>query len=224
MKHYSKPLTVLLLTILLFAFKGYGQQPSKIPSAKYWSFQDKDLLISGLERTRNDLFKEINDLSEQQWRFKEDSSRWSILEIVEHLVAQHESYRIEMRTALGQPASEQFVDKTKGNDQIFIDYVSDTLKSDAGFLSPIGRFCTLEKARFAFNRVQDALIDMVATSDKDFRKHFTFRNFVQDNHLSNAEKYNIRDMHQLMLTCISHADRHLKQLRKIKTHSAYPRD
>jgi hypothetical protein len=41
---------------------------------------------------------------------------------------------------------------------------------------------------------------MVTSSDKDFRKHLTFRNFVFDGHLSNAEVYNIRDMHQLMLT------------------------
>jgi hypothetical protein len=184
---------------------------------------EKEFLINGLQRTRKELINEIINLSEQQWNFKEDPTRWSIAEIVEHLFAQNESYRIEMRTALNQPPTEQFVQHAKGNDKVFIDYATDTLKADAGFLSPIGRFCSKEKAMFAFNRTQDALVQMVSGSPKDFRKHFTFRNFVFDGHLSNAEVYNVRDMHQLMLTCISHADRHLNQLRKVKQHLAYPR-
>jgi quinol monooxygenase YgiN len=185
--------------------------------------REKEFLINGLQRTRKELINEILNLSEQQWNFKEEHNRWSIAEIVEHLFAQNESYRIEMRTALNQPPSEQFVQHAKGNDKVFIDYATDTLKADAGFLSPIGRFCTKEKAMFAFNRTQDALVQLVSGSTKDFRKHFTFRNFVFDGHLSNAEVYNVRDMHQLMLTCISHADRHLNQLRKLKQHPAYPR-
>jgi len=213
---------LLLLAALFTSFWGISQQSNKTQPAVLWTVQDKEVLIKGLERTRYELLKEINGLSEKQWSFKEDSSRWSILEIVEHLVLQNESYRSEMRTALGQPELPQFVEKTKGNDSVFIKYATDTLKADAGFLTPIDRFCNTEKAALAFNKVQDLLIDMVTNSNKDFRKHFTFRNFVQDNHLSNAEKYNVRDMHQLMLTCISHADRHLQQLRKVKAHPIYP--
>jgi len=190
--------------------------------AKLWSKKEKELLVSGLERTRNDLIIEIKELSEKQWDFKEDSSRWSIAEIVEHLFAQNESFKIETRTVLNLPELPEFVEKAKENDQVFIDYVADTLKADAGILSPIGRFCSKERAIFAFNRTQDALINMVSTSDKDFRKHFTFRNYVSDGHLSNAEIYNIRDMHQLMLTCIAHMDRHLNQIRKVKSNTGYP--
>ena len=221
MKLYIKCFFLVAAFSVIFC-NGYSQKIDKRVPAKLWSTQDKGLLIIGLERTRSDLINEIKELSEQQWNFKEDSSRWSIAEIVEHLFAQNESYRIEMRTALNQPELFQFVQKAKGNDQVFIDYATDTLRADAGFLSPIGRFCSKEKAIFAFNRTQEALINMVSTSNKDFRKHFTFRNFVFDGHLSNAEKYNIRDMHQLMLTCIAHMDRHLNQLRKVKSQSDYP--
>ena len=222
MKQYIKSLFCAAFLFVSFC-KVHSQKADKSLPFTIWSTQDKGLLIGGLERTRNELINEVRDLSEQQWNFKEDSSRWSIAEIVEHLFAQNESYRIEMRTALNQPELPQFVQKAKGNDQVFINYATDTLKADAGFLSPIGRFCSREKAIFAINRTQDALISMVTTSNKDFRKHFTFRNFVSDGHLSSAEKYNVRDMHQLMLTCIAHMDRHISQLRKVKAHSLYPR-
>lgn len=218
-----RPYSLFLMTILLLLFyKSPCQEHHKDVSGKLWSAQDKALLLQELKRTGNDLVVEIKELSVQQWNFKEDASRWSIAEIAEHLFAQNESYRVEMRTALNQPVLPQFVEKVKGNDQVFINYATDTLKADAGFLSPIGRFCSKEKAMFALNRTHDALINMIATSDKDFRKHFTFRNFVFDGHLSDAEKYNVRDMHQLMLTCIAHMDRHLNQLRKVKRHSSYP--
>lgn len=214
---------LFLITVVIFlSCQACDQRPDKTKSATLWSAQDKELLVSGLERTRKDLLSEIKELTAQQWSFKEDSSRWSIGEIVEHLFAQNESYRIEMRTALNQPELPQFVKNTKDNDPVFIAYVTDTLKADAGLLSPIGRFCSKEKTIYAFNRTHDTLINMIASSDKDFRKHFTFRNYVFDGHLSNAEKYNIRDMHQLMLTCIAHMDRHINQLKRVKLHVDYP--
>jgi len=212
-----------MTAVVFFTFQGYSQNGNGVLPSRLWSVQEKELLIQGLERTRSELMAEIKGLSEQQWNFKEDSSRWSIAEIVEHLFAQNESYRIEMKTSLNQPESVQFVEKAKGNDKVFINYSTDALKADAGFLSPIGRFCSKDKAAFAFNRTHDALIAMISTSNKDFRKHFTFRNYVFDGHLSNAEKYNVRDMHQLMLTCIAHMDRHLNQLRRVKQHPGYPR-
>lgn len=220
-KRYINGLFVIA-AIAFFSSIGYSQKIDTSLSAKLWSLQDKELLVGGLKRTQNDLMKEIEGLSIQQWNFKEDSSRWSIAEIVEHLFAQNESYRIEMRTSLNQPELFEFIEKAKGNDKVFIDYTTDTLKADAGFLSPIGRFCSKEKAIFAFNRTQDAIINIITTTKKDFRKHFTFRNYVFNGYLSNAEKYNIRDMHQLILTCIAHMDRHLNQLRKVKKHTNYP--
>jgi hypothetical protein len=216
---------IIVAVIFFLSSSVHGQNSDKgVRSAKLWSAKDKELLMLELERNRKDLIKEIEELSIQQWNFKEDSARWSIAEIVEHLFAQNESYRIEMRTALNQPELIQFIEKARGNDQVFVNYSTDTLKADAGFLSPIGRFCSKEMAIFAFNRTQDALIHMVSTSTKDFRKHFTFRSFVFDGHLSNAEKYNVRDMHQLMLTSIAHTDRHLNQLRKVKKHTNYPQE
>lgn len=213
----------LILAITFPEFSGFSQNVEKGQATRLWSAQDQELLITGLKRNQLDLINEIQGLSEEQWNFTEDSSRWSIAEIVEHLFAQNESYRIEMRTALNQPELPRFIEMANGNDQVFIDYVTDTLKADAGFLSPFGRFCSKEKAIFAYNRTQEAILNMVATTDKDFRKHFTFRNYTFDGQLSNAEKYNVRDMHQLMLTCIAHTERHLNQLRKVKKHPHYPR-
>jgi hypothetical protein len=116
-----------------------------------------------------------------------------------------------------------FKESARGNDDIFIAYVDDPQKADAGFLSPIGKYCTREKAEFAFNRVRSRIYGIVDGTNEDLRKHFTFRRFTNVGQLSNAEKYNLRDLHQLLLTCLSHTDRHLKQLRRVKQHPNYPK-
>jgi hypothetical protein len=208
----------LFLILIIFSFPSIAQKKVRNLSNFIWTIQEKQLLIDNLEKARQNLFEEVQNLNSAQWNFKEDSARWSVAEVIEHLFAQNEKYRIEMGTILTQPPSQEFLNFTNGNDNIFINYVNDQLKGDAGFLSPIGRFCSKERAIFAFNRTYDVLINIIKTSDKDFRKHFTFRNYVFDGGLTDAEKYNIRDAHQLMLTCIAHMERHTNQIRKIKNH------
>lgn len=43
----------------------------------------------------------------------------------------------------------QFLEKTKGNDHVFIDYSDDPLKANAGFLTPFGRYCSKDKTIFS---------------------------------------------------------------------------
>lgn len=198
-------------------------QNSSLSSEKLWTESEREHLLAGLERTKNEVFNEIKGLNEQQWNFKEDSTRWSISEIVEHLITQDESYTKEIWTCLNQPELPQFVEKATGNDHVFIDYADDPLKTNAGFLSPFGRYCSKDKTEFAYNRIRTTLNGTVKNSKDDFRKHFTFRNFKFNGQLTDAEKYNVRDMHQIVLTCIGHTDRHLKQLRKVKNHPNYPK-
>ncbi len=212
----------LILVLILTSSTAFCQT-APLSTDKIWTESERENLLKGLERTNNELFTEIKGLSEQQWNFKEDSTRWSISEIVEHLITQDESFMKEIWTCLSHPELPQFIDKAKGNDKVFIEYSEDPLKANAGFLSPFGRYCSKEKSEFAYNRIRSALFGTVKNTKDDFRKHFTFRNFKFDGQLTNAETYNVRDMHQIVLTCISHTDRHLKQLRKIKIHPNYPR-
>jgi hypothetical protein len=214
--------SILILLLFLTNLTVFCQT-SASSSGKIWTESERENLLKGLERTKNEVFLEIKGLSEQQWNFKEDSTRWSISEIVEHLITQDESYTKEIWTCLSQPELPQFIDRAKGNDHVFVEYSEDPLKANAGFLSPFGRYCSKEKTEFAYNRIRNALFGTVKNSKDDFRQHFTFRNFKFDGQLTNAETYNVRDMHQIVLTCISHTDRHLKQLRKVKNHPKYPK-
>jgi hypothetical protein len=78
----------LLFYLLVSSLAGFCQSNS----SKLWTEAEREVLLKGLERTKNEVSNEIKGLSEQQWNFKEDSTRWSIAEIVEHLITQDESF------------------------------------------------------------------------------------------------------------------------------------
>lgn len=209
--------SVLLILLNSFALAALGQP------ARLWTEKDRAFLVENLQRVQQAVFAETKNLSPAQWSFREDPSRWSIVEIVEHLAIHDEFTGNEIWGCLNQPPTTQFVADAAGNDAVFLDYANDPLKADAGGLSPYGKFCDPAHTLTVYEKATMGLLSLVKTSDKDFRKHFTFRNFKPDGHLSHAEKYNVRDMHQRALTIIAHTDRHLKQLKKVKMHLNYPK-
>jgi mannose-6-phosphate isomerase-like protein (cupin superfamily) len=156
--------------------------------------------------------------------FKELPDRWSILEIVEHLEVQDEMYWRELDILPRGPKHPEFVEQVKGNDELLLQYKDDPSKADAGYLHPIGRFYTKELAVKAFTISRDRIIDFIKSTPKDLRLYFTFRKYEDDGGLTDPGIYDVRDLHQLMLTCIAHTQRHIKQLEKVKAHPDFPQN
>ena len=50
-----------------------------------WTDSDRKFLVDNLERTRLEIIKETQNLTLEQWSFKEDSTKWSIGQVLEHL-------------------------------------------------------------------------------------------------------------------------------------------
>jgi hypothetical protein len=88
----------------------------------------------------------------------------------------------------------------------------------------MGRFGTKELALQAFDTVRHRMIRFIRTTPKDLRQYFTFRNYESDGKLANAGIYDVRDLHQLMLTAIAHTRRHIRQLQQVKAHPDFPRE
>ncbi len=223
-----KNLTVLfsLFSIFIICCNQPTEKKEVIPSAekvKLWNEKNKQYLIKGLERTRNELINEIQNLSNEEWEFKEEINRWSIAEIVEHLEVQDELYFREIFLTTKTPQSDKYIEIVKGKDEEFLKYAVDTVKGKTGWtLEPIGRYCSKESATNSFLRTRNNLIQFVEETDLDLRRFFTFRKYLDDGGLSNVSLWDVRDLHQLLLTTIAHTDRHLNQLRKVKKHSKYP--
>lgn len=198
---------------------------SSIFAQKIWTEADKEFLLAELERTKKEVVDEIKDLTPAQWHFKEDSSRWSIQGIVEHIELQDGLYYREIYVVTKAP---QFPLERKNihrNDSIILNYAVDPRKGKTQWnLEPIGRYYTQEKAIFAFQQTRNHLIDFVKNTDLDIRSYYTYRNYQVGGDLSNVSAWDVRDLHQVLLTTIAHTDRHLSQIKRVKAHPNYPKD
>lgn len=185
---------------------------------RLWTQEEQDFLIKELKRNRLEIMHEIQDLSEEQWNFKETRYRWSIAEIIEHLEVDDELFYRELQVLTQLP--EMFPEGVEhSNDDEILRYAEVTRSNRAEapwYLVPRGRWCSKEDAINAYQRGRNYLIEFVRSTKKDFRKYITPTG-------NNQKESGLRDLHQLMLVSIAHTDRHLKQLKQVKKHPDYPK-
>lgn len=204
--------------VLLLLIIGCSQ-----PSERWWTEEERQLILSELDRTTDELRSEIEQLTEEQWNFRETPDRWNIGEIVEHLEMQNQLHYREISIVLNSPQHLEYRKITKGQDDYFIKYATDTIQGQANwFLRPKGKFASKQAAENAFYLAREELTKLVETTDVDLRMQFTFRAPAHKKSVDQFRIGEVRDLHQLLLTGISHTDRHLRQIRELKLHPAYP--
>ncbi len=210
------------LSIIMAFIAGCNNQLDN-QTQRWWTEEDRQLILSELNRTTTELKSEIDSLSTDQWSFREDSDRWNIGEVVEHLEMQNQLHYREISIILNSPQHLEYRIITKGEDGYFTQYATDTSKGQANwFLQPKGKFKSKEAAEEAFYLARKELSKLVRTTTVDLRKQFSFRVPANEKKIDEFKIGEVRDLHQLLLTGIAHTDRHLRQIRRIKSHPSYP--
>ena len=69
--------TIILFILLLNSLVSFAQ--------KNWTEKDKKALVENFLRTKAEINEETKNLTDKQWTFKEDATKWSIAQVVEHL-------------------------------------------------------------------------------------------------------------------------------------------
>ena len=201
-----KSLLSLLITFFI-SFNANSQQP------KLWTDADRNFLLDNLKRSRDELQKETANLTEKQWNFKETPDRWSIKQVVEHICIWELLLQREINLAYeGGPKPEMAA--TAAPDSAILKYLADETPHIATeytkpftFTVPMG--LTDGKTNVAwFTKMRNESIDFLTTTTEDIRLYFGRPR---------------RSMHFAYISTFAHTDRHLKQIRKIKSHPAYPR-
>lgn len=186
---------------------------------KLWNEEERSLLLSGLIESHETLLTVIEDAEDSLWTLKPAGEGWSQWEVVEHLVLQEQLYYREISILSFSPPRSEFVSRVSGNDQLFEAYASDPQLGNSGwYAKPTGRFCARVDALSAFSLTRNKLIELVQTTDADFRQIFTFRSIPEEVMRRDPEFYKIRevrDLHQLVLNQIAHTKRHIQQIKNI---------
>lgn len=204
----------LFLTLLLIGCNGQLEKEE----ARLWTEEDKLELLNGLVYSHDSLLLLIQPLNEEQWNYKLNDDTWSIAEITEHLGLQQDMHFREVYVLSKTPPSPEFVDAAKAGEIKIKGYATDTTQGDATWnVLPLGRWCSKEDAVNQFKITRDHFIDFINTTKADLRKHFTFRDLPDK-----SDYRNVRDLHQIVLTTITHTERHTLQIKTILENPGFP--
>ena len=181
---------------------------------KLWTETDKKYLIENLKRTRDSLIKETQNLTDQQWHFKESPDRWSINEIVEHLAIWELLLDREISQALVAGPQPELTRNAKPDSSILIflmedkPHITTEYTKPFTFTVPMG-LNTVKNNLAWFLKMRNESLNFLDSTSLDLRYYFL-----------RAGRGNV---HQVYITIFAHTDRHLRQVRKVKASANYPR-
>ena len=67
--------------------------PEKNPQTeRWWTDADRLFIITELDRTTQEIREEIEELTTEQWNFREKPDRWNIAEIIEQATLVHNKF------------------------------------------------------------------------------------------------------------------------------------
>lgn len=170
--------------------------------------------------TRSRVVQATAGLSDAQWTFKPSPDRWSIAEIVEHMVIAQERILGPVREQLAQapapPADRDFLQV----DAIVLEKIPDrSIKAKApDFFQPTGLW-TLPTALDRLFRNYARLTEFVE-STPDLRDHILEAPPLR---IVTNGAFDTMDAYQWALTVSAHNERHVRQIHEVKTEPNYPR-
>jgi len=191
----------------LYAFQCESQQQ------RWWTEKDRAYLLENLKRSRDELVKETQNLTDTQWNFRGNPDRWSIGEVIEHLATWELLFQREISLALGGGAKPELA-AAATPDSVTLQFLSEEKAHIATdytrpftFTVPMGLNAGSNNLAW-LQKMRNESIAFVTGTNDDLRTFFNRPG---------------RSIHYTYLSTIGHTDRHLKQIRKIKTYPNYPK-
>jgi hypothetical protein len=169
-----------------------------------------------LQQTREGLIGATKGLSEAQWQFKTAPERWSITEILDHVVVVQERVlgpiRDQLATAPGAPANYDY----QQVDAIVINQFPNRLAKFQSPVNPLGLRPPEALVRFRKNYV--GLAEFLE-STPGLRAHA-----VEALPLKAVSKgaYGLMDGYQWILAAAAHTERHTKQILEVRADAHFP--
>ena len=199
-------LVIFILTTTFIDNNVYGQKKH------LWTDSDRKFLVANLERTRLEIVTETQNLTLEQWSFKEDSTKWSIGQVLEHLGLYERIFAQEADIMLSSKPEPQ-LDSLSLPDTSYINWMNDPSPHKAEWnAEPLGFMKGADNLNFfLFGRNHN--IEFIKITTYDLKAHFTYR----------WGKEQRRSIHALMVVHFGHTDRHLNQIYRIKHAAGFPK-
>ncbi|MBV8551166.1 MAG: DinB family protein [Acidobacteriaceae bacterium] len=172
------------------------------------SNMEREHLIAHMQMTEGWLIDEVSNLSPSQLNFRMATGRWTILEVVEHLVIAEPIYWQQFQAALKQPPRKL---EKRPTDADVLWYGIDRVHHEKTEPSkePKGQLSDVHQGLESFRKLHATMLDYVRTTDDDLRGH--------------AMPEWGTDTYQCLLEISTHDQRHILQIREIKADPAFPK-
>jgi len=182
---------------------------------------DLDQASQYFDRSLNRVAEVTTGLTDPQWRFKPAPDRWSIAEIMEHMVVVQERVLGPIREQLAHAPAPPADRDHQQVDAIIIEKIPDrSLKAKAPeFIAPSGQLKREEALERLFRNYQ-RLVEFVE-STPDLREHAVEAppiRFVTNGAFTTLDGY------QWALTVALHDERHVRQILEVQADPNYPRN
>ena len=177
--------------------------------------EERQKLIKLLNESRDQLYKSIEDVSPAQWTFKPGPERWSVGEVVEHIMRSETALFGKAQEALSSPENPDWEKKTGGKTE-FLERVMPARqgKATAPFeIRPEGKM-TREEILKQFADLRAKSLAFSTQVEKPLKSHTSEHPFPIFNTLS---------AYQWLLYIPWHNQRHIKQIEEVKAHADYPK-
>jgi len=178
-----------------------------------WSEKDRTYLVDNLRRSIDQINEATRNLTDVQWNFKPGPDKWSINQVVEHIAIWELLLQRDISLALSDPPKTELT-KTAWPDSSTLGFIMEDKPHHSldytkpfSFTIPMGlndgskNLLWLQKMR-----KEDA--DFVQNTKQDLRVYYRGKGS--------------ESVHVLYILIFGHADRHLRQIMKIKADPAFP--
>ncbi|MDZ7604615.1 MAG: DinB family protein [Cyclobacteriaceae bacterium] len=197
---------------LFFLFSICISNLSHSQNVRLWTDSDRKYIVENLERTKLEIIRETQELSFEQWSFKEDSTKWSIGQVLEHLGLYERIFSQEADIMLSS-IPEPELNSLSLPDSTYLNWMNDPSPHKAEWnAEPLGLMKGVDNLSF-FLFGRNNITAFVKNTSYDLKAQHTYR-------WGNEKR---RSIHALMVVHFAHTDRHLKQILRIKNSINFPK-
>jgi uncharacterized damage-inducible protein DinB len=175
---------------------------------------ERHFVVDLLEANAKKFLADIEQVSDEQWKFKPASNVWSVGEIAEHItLSEGLLYSIVQKTLL-TPADDEKAKTLAGNEKQLLLSVGDrSVKAQAPeVIRPTGRFGTKKELIEGFKVARDQTINYVKTTEDPLK-----------NHVARHPAFGELTTYQWLVFIAGHANRHVAQLEEVKMNINFPK-
>jgi DinB superfamily len=170
--------------------------------------RDREDLVSHLQMTESWLGDEVSALSPAQLNFRMAAGKWTIAEVVEHLVIADPTYWQLFQE--GMKRAPKHLEKQATDADVLWYGVNRTQhQKTEPIKDPRGKAIDIRQALNSFRKLHSMMLEYARTTDQDLRGHA-------------VPEWGV-DAYQCLLEISTHTQRHILQIREIKADPKFPK-